>query len=181
MGRSMNSAMRSLILLALIAGCGDDDSRSTYSSGLPKDREASTLDDDDKEQFCRTVDTHFSVSVGLDEVARLTCLPVALLTATSRDDCEDILDSCSSNAAQLSIERMEREDQCVDSLASCNEDIGTLETCVNVNIKAVRAVLENFTCARFGDSDLERDLDDAMTAESCAKTSSSCQDAVLLL
>jgi hypothetical protein len=46
-------------------------------------------------------------------------------------------------------------------------------------------VLERFTCDRFGDDRAEEELQEAMeamdTASACAKTSSSCQDAVLLI
>jgi len=167
---------------ALHAGCGDSGSDAAYSSDLDKDTEADKLDDDQKRQFCGTLDTHVSVTVGFDEIARIACLPAALLTATSREACEELLDSCSRGSSGITLGSSERVEKCYDSLAMCQEDVGSLEACANVNVAAVRTVLERFTCARFGDDNLERDLDRVMdTAAACAQTSASCKDAVFLL
>jgi hypothetical protein len=176
----MNSAARSSLLFSLaLFSCGHDDSGSTFSSDLPKHTDANKLDDKQRQDFCRTLDTHVDVTVGLDEVARLICLPFALLSA-SHEDCEALLDSCSRDATKVTLDRTSQEQKCFDSLASCEADVGTLEGCVNVNVRAVRQVLERVTCARYGDADAGRELDEAMTGQTCAKTSSSCQDAVLL-
>lgn len=179
MGRCMKNAVRLSALLAL-AACGSDSSNSVFSSDLPQDRSVDTLDDQDKRQFCRTLDAHVSVTVGLDEVARIACLPVALFTSTSRQACEELLDSCARDAPKVTLARQQRENECYDSLAMCEADVGTLEGCVDVNVRALRAVLERISCARFGDSTAQADLDEARTAAGCTTVSSSCQDAVLL-
>lgn len=180
MGRRMNNLARLSLLIAL-AACGDDSSSSVFSSGIDdRDQEADKLDDDDKRQFCRTLDTHVSVTVGLEEVARIACAPIALLTSTSRDACEELLDSCARDAAKVMLQRQQREEECFDSLASCEADVGTLEGCVDVNVKALRTVLERISCGRFGDSSVQQDIDDARTAAGCTQVSSSCGDAVLL-
>lgn len=170
------------LVCALYVGCGDGESSPSFSSGVNSNAEADQLDDEEKRQFCGTLDTHVSVTVGFDEIARIACLPAALLTATSRQACEELLDSCSRGTSGITVSSSERMEKCYDSLAMCQEDVGTLESCVNVNVAAVRTVLERFTCARFGDDNLERDLERVMdTAAACGQTSASCKDAVFLL
>lgn len=170
------------LVCALHVGCGDSDSSGTFSSDINKDAEADQLSDDQKRQFCGTLDTHVSVTVGFDEIARIACLPAALLTATSRQACEELLDSCSRGTSGITVTSSERVEKCYDNLEMCQEDVGMLESCVNVNVAAVRTVLERFTCARFGDDNLERDLDRVMdTAAACGQTSAACKDAVFLL
>jgi hypothetical protein len=176
----MKHAASLSILIALALGCGDDGSGSVYSSGIDKTREADELDDKEKEQFCKTIETHVSVTVGLDEVARIACAPIALLTSTSRDACEELLDECARDAPKVSLARAEREQECFDSLSACEADISTLEGCVDVNVRALRTVIERISCARFGDSTVQQDLDEARTAAGCAMASGSCRDAVLL-
>ncbi|MEY4509598.1 MAG: hypothetical protein RLZZ450_1720, partial [Pseudomonadota bacterium] len=92
-----------LILLAAFAGltaaaCSNDDPDPKFSSGLDDKTKASTLDDDDKRTFCRTLDAHVNVTVGFEEIARIACLPGALL-AGSREGCEQVLDTCMRNAS----------------------------------------------------------------------------------
>lgn len=181
MGRCMNYSARLSVLGALaLACCGDDSSNSVFTSDINRDRGADTLDDKEKETFCRTLDAHVSVTVGLDEVARIACAPIALLTSTSRDACEELLDSCARDAPKVSLARQQREEECFDSLSSCEADVGTLEGCVDINVRALRTVLERLTCARFGDSTVQEDIDQARTAAGCTQVSSSCRDAVLL-
>lgn len=166
-------------LLAMLAlGCGEDE-KSIYSSGLDDEKTASTLDDDEKRQFCRSFDSHVSVSVGFQELARVLCLPAALLTRT-REGCQEVLDTCSRNAASpITVDvRRSREEQCFDDLDSCEADVGTLESCVNVNIGLARSVLESITCAKAGDPDAMREVNQVMqTAGTCARASASCGEA----
>ncbi|HEX5656394.1 MAG TPA: hypothetical protein VFX59_04330 [Polyangiales bacterium] len=178
----MNHAARFLFLTALaLGGCGDDNSRSLFSSEVgDRDTPVEDLGDDDKRQFCAKVDSYTNVSVGLDEVARIACAPIALLTSTSRAACEELLDSCARDALKVSLARQQRREECYGSLASCQADVGTLEGCVDINVRALRATLERISCARFGDSTVQDDIDDARTAAGCTQISSSCGDAVLL-
>jgi hypothetical protein len=176
----MNHAARFLVLISLGA-CGDDGANSVFSSGIDdRDKPAATLDDKEKEQFCSTVETHVSVTVGLEEVMRIACAPIALLTSTSREACEELLDSCAKDAPKIMLERQQREQECFDSLAECEADVSTLEGCVDVNVRALRTVLERISCARFGDSSVQDDIDEARTAAACAQAANSCRDAVLL-
>src|SRR5690242_1948046 len=116
MGRCMNHATRFLVLCAL-AACGDDNKNTLFSSDIDRDREADKLSDNEKQMFCDTLDTHVSVTVGLGEITRIACAPIALLTSTSRQACEDLLDSCEQDAPKVSLARQERRNECYDSLA----------------------------------------------------------------
>jgi hypothetical protein len=166
----------------LAAGCGDDDD-SVYSSGLDDDKPVSTLDDDDKRTFCRTLDTHVDVTIGFEEIARLSCLPLAL-AAPTREGCESVLDACMRNApAPITIDvRQSREQACFQSLDSCEARVGDLEGCVNVNVSVVREVLERFSCNRYDDDSLDRDVTRAMqTSATCGRASASCGEATQIL
>jgi hypothetical protein len=176
----MNHAARFFLLIAL-GSCGDDGSNSIFSSGIEdRDKTADTLGDDEKETFCSDVESHLKVTVGLEEVMRVACAPLALLTSTSREACEELLDECARDAPKITLAREQREQECFDSLAACEADVSTLEGCVDVNVRALRSVLERVSCARFGDSSVQDDIDEARTAAACAKASNSCRDAVLL-
>lgn len=164
------------------AACGNDDSDPKFSSGLEDDKTASTLDEDDKRTFCRTLDAHVNVTVGFEEIARIACLPGALL-AGSREGCEQVLDTCMQNASPpITINASaSREQACYDDLDSCEADVGTLESCVNINVAAVRQLLETITCARFGASTSDDVTRVMQTAGTCAKASASCGDATQIL
>jgi hypothetical protein len=167
----------------LVCACGSDDPKPKYNSGLDDTKTASTLNDDDKRTFCRTLDAHVDVTVGFEEIARLLCLPSALLAST-RQDCETVLDACMHNAPPpITVNAStSREQACFADLDSCEADVGTLESCVNVNVGVVRQLLENISCARFGDKTVDQDLTRAMqTAGTCAKASASCGEATQIL
>jgi hypothetical protein len=181
--RTSSALTLSLFASLLASACGNDDPKPQYSSGLDDTKTASTLDDDDKRTFCRTVDAHVDVTVGFEEIARLLCLPGALLAAT-RQDCEAVLDTCMRNAPPpITVNAStSREQACFDNLDSCEADVGTLESCVNVNVGVVRQLLENISCARFGDQTVDQDLTRArQTAGTCAKASASCGEATQIL
>jgi hypothetical protein len=183
-----NSALRlSLIVMVGLsavsgAACGNDDPDPRFSSGLDDQTTASTLDDDDKHTFCRTLDAHVNVVVGFEEIARIACLPRALLAGT-RDACEQALDDCARNApAPITVNASAtREQACFDDLDSCEANVGTLESCVNVNVGIVRQLLESFTCARFGNDSAGEVMRAMETAGTCAKASSSCGQATQIL
>jgi len=164
------------------AACGNDDPDPKFSSGLDDKTTASTLDDDDKRTFCRTLDAHVNVTVGFEEIARIACLPGALL-AGSREGCEQVLDTCAKNASPpITINASaSREQACFDDLDSCEADVATLESCVNINVGAVRQLLENITCARFGAKTSDEVTKVMQTAGTCAKASASCGDATQIL
>jgi hypothetical protein len=185
---SLSTRRSRFVCLASIAAlsataCGNDDPDPKYSSGLDDTKTASTLNDDDKHTFCRTLDAHVNVTVGFEEIARLACLPGALLAAT-REGCEQVLDTCTKNAPPpITVNASaNREQACFDDLDACEANVGTLEACVNVNVGVVRRLLETITCARFGDHTVDADLSDAMkTAGTCAKASASCGQATQIL
>ncbi len=180
MGRCMKHLAR-LSLLVALAACGDDNSNSVFSSGIKDTKQdANTLNDQDKRTFCATLDAHVRVTVGLDEVAYLACAPLALLTSTSREACDELLDSCARDAPKITLNREQRQEQCYDDLASCEADVSTLEGCVDINVKALREVIGRISCARFGDSTVQKDIDQARTAAGCTQVSNSCRDAVFL-
>jgi len=165
------------------SACGDDDDDKIYSSGLDDEKTASTLDDDDKRTFCKSLDAHVGVTVGFEEIARLTCLPFALAAPTSAD-CEAVLDTCMRNApSPITIDvRGKRERECFESLDSCEADVGELEACVNVNVGVVRQLVERISCTRFNDDTVDSDLTEAMqTAGTCGRASASCGAATQIL
>ena len=164
--------------------CGDDDKRSSFSSGLPTNKPAATLSSDDKQQFCRTLDQHVTATVGFEEITRLGCLPLALLSGGTTADCQKFLDSCAAKPPPaITVEVRNTHDQaCFDSLTSCEASVGTLEGCINVNVAAIRSVLESISCARVGDSSAATEATSVMrTASTCAQSSSSCGEATTLL
>ncbi|MDB4991219.1 MAG: hypothetical protein JWN04_6397 [Myxococcaceae bacterium] len=164
-------------------GCGHDDNAPIYSSGVDSTKRASTLSDTDKTQFCRSLDQHVDVVVGFQEIARLVCLPFALVSL-SRAECEQKLNTCAANApSPITVEAQSTHDQsCFNSLSSCEANVGTLEGCVNVNVGLVRTVLETVTCARFNDPEATNEANRAMnTAGTCVSSSSSCDQATTLL
>lgn len=189
MGHSMKHfsiPQRLLALSTCLLGlaCGHDDSGSTYNSGLPSTTTAATLSTDDKQQFCRTLDQHVNATVGFQEIARLLCLPSALLSGGSKADCEKFLDSCAAKApAPITVDvRNTHEQACFNSLTSCEATVGTLEGCINVNVAAVRSVLETISCARVGDTAAANEVTSVMsTARTCAQSSQSCSGATTLL
>ena len=167
-----------------VLACGHDDKGSLYSSGLPASKPAATLSDDQKEQFCRSLDDHVNVTVGFEEIARIICLPAALLGGGSKAGCQKLLDDCAANAPDpITVDvRSNHEKECFDSLQSCEADVRTLEGCVNVNVAAVRDVLESISCARYGDSTAADQVRKVMgTASTCASSSSNCGAATTLL
>ncbi|MDB4988179.1 MAG: hypothetical protein JWN04_3357 [Myxococcaceae bacterium] len=172
----------SMSLAAL--GCGHDDNAPLYSSGVDSTKRASTLSDADKNQFCRSLDQHVDVVIGFQEIARIVCLPLALLSA-SQAECEHKLDTCAAQPpSSITVNAQSTHDQaCFNSLASCEANVSTLEGCVNVNVGLVRAVLETITCARFGDTSAASDARAVMdpTGSTCASSSSSCGQATTLL
>jgi hypothetical protein len=168
----------------LTVACGNDDNGSLYSSGLPATMPAATLTNDQKEQFCRSLDDHVNVTIGFEEIARIVCLPAALLLGGSKADCQKRLDDCAANApSPITVDvRSTHEQACFESLKSCEADVHTLEGCVNVNVAAVRDVLESISCARFGDTTAADRVKRVMgTASTCASSSSNCGTATTLL
>jgi hypothetical protein len=180
--RSRTARASSALVLSgclFASACGKDNDETIYSSGLDEDKPASTLSDDDKRQFCSGLDNHVDVTVGFQEISRILCLPAALLSG-SRAGCEQLLDSCSRNSANpITVQvRQSHEQVCYDSLSSCEASVSTLEACVNVNVSAVRSVLESITCARFGDQDAIQRTSAVMdTAAGCASSSRACDAA----
>lgn len=164
------------------SSCGDDEERS-YESGLDDESTVATLDDDDKEQICRRLDAHLDVKVSFDELARVACLPGAILLSSSSDDCKARLDSCVASApAPVRIRAQAMDERaCFDSLAECNASVGTLETCVNVSVDAVLDFLERVTCSRYDDEEVRGAARSMETARGCAELNASCEDFGLLI
>jgi len=172
-----------VLALSCLLGCGHDENGPIYSSGVDKTKRGTTLSDDDKNEFCSSLDQHLDVVVGFQELAQIACFPAALLSI-SRADCQQKLDACVANAPSpiSATVRQTREQRCYDSLSACDADVGTLEGCVNLNVGAVRAVLNALTCGRFGDTSAIQEANSVMdTARTCANTSNDCGEATTIL
>lgn len=167
----------------LLAACGDDDERGPYNSGVDDERDVSTLDDDDKAQICRSLDAHLEATVSFDELARLVCLPPAVLLSSSRDACQASLDACVKNAPPPVRIRATAMDQqaCYSSLSECRANVGALESCVNVSVDSVLDFLERVTCTKFDDQATREAAQSMQTARGCAELSASCEDFTLLI
>ncbi|MDB4976670.1 MAG: hypothetical protein JWN48_5011 [Myxococcaceae bacterium] len=191
MGPSMKPSFSTLPAALAVAscllslGCGSDDNEPLYSSGVDASKTGTKLSDDDKRQFCRSLDQHVDVVIGFEEVARIACLPTALLFGGSKAGCEQMLDNCAAGAPSpitVSARRSSEEQTCYTNLSMCEASVGTLEACVNVNVSLVRNVLETVTCARYGDTTAaDRAARVMNTAGSCAGQSSSCNAAATTL
>jgi len=168
----------SLSLLTL-AACSDDDERVGYRTGIKDDTATvATLDDDDKQKICRSLDAHLDVTISFDEVARLACLPPAVLLSSSREECESKLAACVADAPPpLRVRAQAMNEQvCYDSLAQCNASVGEIEGCVNVSLDAALDFLERVTCARYSDDEVRSTASSMQTARSCADVSATCDD-----
>lgn len=171
-------SLRLVAALLLVTACGDDDEGRSWRSGVDDEENVATLDDDDKAQICRTLDAHLDVTISLDEVTRLACLPAAVLLGGSSDGCQRLLDECVQNGPPPVRVRADAngERACFDSLAECNANVGQLESCVNVSIDAALDFLERVTCARYDDDDVRTRAESMQTAQGCADLRASCDD-----
>jgi hypothetical protein len=171
-------SFRLVAAIVSLSGCGDDDGDRPYRSGVDEEENVSTLDDDDKAQICRTLDAHVDVTISLDEVTRLACLPAAVLLGGSAEGCERLLNECVQNAPPPVRVRADAnaERACFDSLAECNANVGQLESCVNVSLDAALDFLERVTCSRFDDDEVRSKAESMQTAQGCADLRASCDD-----
>lgn len=178
---SMKHFLNFLILTAAVSSgsCGDDDGDRRYRSGLDDDdATVASLDENDREQICRTLDAHLEVTIQFDEIARLACLPGAILLGGSREGCEARLNDCVKNAPPPVRVRADATDEraCFDSLADCNASVAALESCVNVSIDAALDFLERVSCTRYDDPTTQEMARAMETARGCAELSASCDD-----
>ena len=129
-------------------------------------------------QICRSLDAHLNVTISFDEVARLACLPSAILLGGSREGCQAQLDACMQNTPPpLRIQAQARSEQvCYDSLAQCNASVADIESCVNVSLDAAIDFLERVSCAGFANEDVRRTAESMQTARGCADVSATCGD-----
>src|SRR5690348_8693688 len=87
-------------LSSVSIGCGDDedgDARPRYRSGvtpMTSTTTVSTLDEADKEQLCASLDAHVQANVSFDAIARISCLPAAIVLGGSPQGCQAQLDQC---------------------------------------------------------------------------------------
>lgn len=177
----MKPSLNILVSLTIFlhVACGDDEDGGVYRSGVEdEDATVSTLDEADKQQICTSLDAHLNVTISFDEVARLACLPSAILLGGSREGCLAQLDACVQNAPPpLRIRAQATNPEvCYDSLAECNASVADIEACVNVSLDAAIDFLERVSCAGFADEDVRSTAQRMQTAQGCADVSATCDD-----
>lgn len=147
----MNVAMVAVLSVALLA-C-DEDRRPRYSSGVDEQTPVSDLSDDDLRQICSSFDGYVNTYVDLSAVAYIPCLPVAIVTSVSSEDCENRLHDCVSLFPEpiRVVARAQSDEVCFENLETCTASVGLLEDCVNVNVDLALTVFDRFSCDRAGD------------------------------
>jgi hypothetical protein len=168
---------------AMASGCGDDDgqTRPAYTAGVSTPTvTVSGLDDTELQRVCESLDVYVDAEISFDSIAYIACLPQAIvLGGGTKAGCESQLSQCMSVFPEPITIKAKLEDQnvCFSNLRACNATVSALERCVNVNLGVAFDVLDNWSCSRAGEEDLQRAAARAMdTATACAQIDAACQD-----
>jgi len=176
--------LTTLAALSLLFACGDDDDgRPRYSvqiDGIGGVTPVTTLAVGDQRALCESYDVYVETYVDLGALAHLTCLPPALLFGGSRAGCERSLSQCvaafpSPIAVRASAQAV---DVCIAELATCQASVADLEGCINLNLDLLFEILEDWSCALYGDDGVERQAREMMDlVQVCADLDAACNRA----
>ena len=150
----------SIVLGVHAVGCGEDDaSRPRYDSGKSDETVVSMLDARQQAELCESLDAYVNTYVSLDAVAYLACLPLAIITTTTRETCNASLKDCMGlfpKPIEVSA-RAKSDALCFDTLDQCQATVAELEGCINVNIDIALRIFEQWSCDQVNDQDV-RDM-----------------------
>jgi len=178
----MRASISSLMLLMMIAGCGDDEDegRPRYRSNVSvsTDTPVADLDDDELREICASVDAHVSAHVDLSVVAYAACLPQAILSSADQDTCEAEFDRCVDGFPEPIAIRARFEDEalCVSGLRACNATVADLDTCLNLNFDVVYSVVDSLSCGGTSEAEARDAMERANDIQLCADVSAACND-----
>lgn len=178
----MRASISCVVLLALIAGCGDDEDegRPRYRSdvSVSTDTPVAELDDSDLRRICANVDAHVSAHVDLSVVAYAACLPQAILSSADQDTCEAEFDRCVDNFPDpIAVNaRFQDEAICISGLRLCDASVADLDTCLNLNFDFVYSVVDSLSCGGTSEAEAREAMQRANDIRLCADVSATCDD-----
>ena len=173
-----------LVSLAAAAACGDDDGGdgdANVSTGLPRNDELSSLDDEDAVQACVNTAMSFNDVLSDSELERISCVLLAVESAlqdgsagdaSAIEDCEEFTKDC--QAGEIDGEDVDiditivSETDCSDAnvnatFSSCEATVGDYEDCAGEVKRALRRKLSSVSCDILEDPDkieeLQADID----------------------
>lgn len=173
-----------VLALSLLLACGDDDSgRPRYTvqiTGVNGVMPVAGLGVGDQRALCQSYDAYVEAYVDLGSLAYLSCLPQALLLGGSREGCEQSLSQCVSAFPDPIAVRASANavDVCVTELASCQANVADLEGCINLNLDLLFEILEDWSCALYGDDAVQTQAQEMMNlVQVCADLNAACNAA----
>jgi hypothetical protein len=171
---------------ALLVGCPSKEEEVTgpWRSGLAIDATLAGVSDLSRRTLCKSLDDHLASTLDFDKLTRLMCSPGALLRGRTIAGCDFLVDACmrlNAPDARLFGERVD-EQRCERHLVHCGSSVGALETCINVNVAHVLALLEGLSCDRVGDraalEQAARSVDITKAITTCAGLAPACQNVI---
>lgn len=164
--------------LGLIAGCGDDSGdRSRFEidvDGVQDEDQVGNLTDAELEAICGEYSSYLRTAVSFDELAYVGCLPAAIVLSNGDSDrCLEMLSECTDafpDPIELNLSTG-REVSCVENLRRCEEQVVSLEGCVNVNLDLLLDILSNWSC---GNDDGDQIAEAAALMDSISICADSC-------
>lgn len=184
----MNKLIAFNMVVALLAlnGCASNNSRPVYRSfaedeNVDEDEMISSLDQDQREQICRSVDGYVDTYVGFDALARIVCHPLAVvLSLGNRRNCEVAYQDCVDGLAidPLTIRAsVSNTSACADRLASCSGSVAQLDACVDIRLDVLESLVETFSCAGDLSAEMRAEAERVMnssTVSGCADFQAAC-------
>jgi hypothetical protein len=144
------------VFTVIAAGCSAEQGPAArrYSSGVSAGAQVSTLDDKQLEQICETYDVYVNTEVDLTQVAYIACMPVAVFTTLTPEDCQISLKNCMSLFPTPIKVSAKSDDKrlCAQTLKQCQAQVSDLEGCVNVNVSRALDVANIWSCDRVKDA-----------------------------
>lgn len=187
------STALSAALTAALAGaaCSSDGNSASFSSGVPSDREVSSLTADEYQDLCRAAEQSFNGLLNGISVAQF-CTFGSVIGSPDAATCEAAVSQCTTQATEADVdaaiddEDFECGNEDIAGLASCSFTVGELETCMNAVLSSFESAVQSLSCDMAGDAGaLEAALaviDDnpfASTAECQGLLESSCSIAII--
>jgi hypothetical protein len=164
-----------------VVACGDDEDGAVISTGLPKNAQLSSLDDEDAQKACEGVAKSFGEAISSADVERAACTLTAIsLSIEASDDgpsgdvagCKELSAMCIEGDEisddPVVIEIGPDGDSCEDAsvgaeIADCDATVADYERCISAFVGAYKRRLAAISCNGLTDlAKLQEELNESV-------------------
>lgn len=171
--------MRSVLLLAVLAGCVVDEVEAWLPADLDVSQPLERLGDEGYKLLCRSFDGHIHDIYRSQLLIKAACTAHALETTADAADCAARTDECLDTlppVVEQQLDQIVAQAGCTDALATtttCRSPVSELIQCLRDLRGIVESTGQELTCAAFG-SPLPEDWWHFSTPLSCVALATSC-------